>query len=193
MKKVCYGLAIPGLLVSTVLYSHVRQPMLCHWPRLTPVPGQVHLRASPARFRAPVAQHRQALGRLALVGHRLRSVLLRRRLCHPRLQRPCLAYRRLGRHPRLHSADGESGLVPKCKRDADLQGAMWLYDNWSRPNRNLSWKLLAAWNILIIIVGFFLMGVGTYGSVKDIIDAYNASGGSAAWSCADNSNSVPSS
>ena len=86
-----------------------------------------------------------------------------------------------------------SPICHTCANKADPQGAMWLYDNWSRPNRNLSWKLLAAWNISIIIIGFFLMGVGTYGSVKDIIDAYNASGGSAAWSCADNSNSVPSS
>lgn len=34
------------------------------------------------------------------------------------------------------------------------------------------------------------MIAGTYGSVVGIIDSYAASGGSAAWSCADNSGSV---
>jgi hypothetical protein len=31
---------------------------------------------------------------------------------------------------------------------------------------------------------------GTYGSVVGIIDSYAEEGGSSAWSCADNSNSV---
>lgn len=34
------------------------------------------------------------------------------------------------------------------------------------------------------------MVAGTYGSVVSIIDSYKESGGSAAWSCADNSNST---
>lgn len=69
-------------------------------------------------------------------------------------------------------------------------GFMWLYDNWGRPNRDIKWKLMVAWSIWVIVSGTFLMVAGTYGSVVGIIDSYKASGGSAAWSCADNSNSV---
>ena len=68
-------------------------------------------------------------------------------------------------------------------------GCMWLYDNWHNP-RTTRWYLMVAWSAFVIISGTFLMIAGTYGSVVDIIDSYKVSGGSAAWSCADNSNSV---
>lgn len=67
-------------------------------------------------------------------------------------------------------------------------GAMWLYDHWSKP-RTAKWMFMVFWCWFIIISGTFLMISGTYGSVVGIIDSYNKSGGSAAWSCADNSNS----
>jgi hypothetical protein len=69
-------------------------------------------------------------------------------------------------------------------------GCMWLYDTWHTNKRDLRWKLMVCWSVFIIVAGTFLMVAGTYGAIVDIIAAYNASGGSAAWSCADNSNSV---
>jgi hypothetical protein len=68
-------------------------------------------------------------------------------------------------------------------------GGMWLYDNWSKgkSHRSLKWTLMVCWCISVIIAGTFLMVGGTYGSVVSIIDSYKESGGSAAWSCADNS------
>jgi len=71
-------------------------------------------------------------------------------------------------------------------------GFMWLHDNWSRPKgeQGLKWKLMVAWSIFVIVIGTFLMIGGTYGSIVEIMAAYEKSGGSAAWSCADNSNSV---
>ena len=83
---------------------------------------------------------------------------------------------------------------------------MWLWDNWNRPNRGWNWYFMVGWSSFVIAIGFFFMGAGvspprrqvcptsanrqTYGSVVEIRDSYRASGGSAAWSCADNSNSV---
>ena len=67
---------------------------------------------------------------------------------------------------------------------------MWLYDNWNKGERDLKWKLGVFWACFVIVVGTFLMIGGTYGSVVGIIDSYNEEGGSSAWSCADNSNSV---
>ena len=49
---------------------------------------------------------------------------------------------------------------------------------------------MACWSVFVIAIGSFMMVGGTYGSVVSIIDSYNASGGSSAWSCADNSNST---
>lgn len=70
-------------------------------------------------------------------------------------------------------------------------GCMWLYDNWSRvkSDRSLKLKLMVGYSGFVILSGTFLMVAGTYGSVVSIIDSYKASGGSAAWSCADNSSS----
>lgn|SRR5688572_3344215 len=71
-------------------------------------------------------------------------------------------------------------------------GCMWLYDNWSpeKRERNIWWALMVCWSIFVIIAGCVLMVGGTYGSVIGIIDVYKQTGGSAAWSCADNSNSI---
>lgn len=71
-------------------------------------------------------------------------------------------------------------------------GCMWLYDNWSKDkvNRSLKWKVMVCWSVWIVVIGTFLMIAGTYGSIVGIIKSYKESGGSAAWSCADNSNST---
>jgi len=68
-------------------------------------------------------------------------------------------------------------------------GCMWLYDHWREP-RTTRWYLMVVWSWFVIVSGTFLMIGGTYGSIVSIIDSYKVSGGSAAWSCADNSNSV---
>lgn len=71
-------------------------------------------------------------------------------------------------------------------------GCMWLYDNWSAGKRNptVKWYLMVAYSVFVVVSGTFLMIAGTYGSIVGIIDSYTQDGGSSAWSCADNSNSV---
>lgn len=69
-------------------------------------------------------------------------------------------------------------------------GAMWFHDNWHRRERGLSWYLAAAWACFVVAAGLFLMGAGTWGSIVGIMESYRADGGSSAFSCADNSNSV---
>lgn len=70
-------------------------------------------------------------------------------------------------------------------------GCMWIYDNWAgnRREKPLSWYFMVAWCIFVILLGTFLMVSGTYGSVIEVANGYKESNGSAAWSCADNSNS----
>lgn len=71
-------------------------------------------------------------------------------------------------------------------------GCMWLYDNWSvgKTDRSARWTLMVLFSVFVVVAGTFLMVAGTYGSVVSIIESYKASGGSTAWSCADNSNST---
>lgn len=66
-------------------------------------------------------------------------------------------------------------------------GCMWLYDNWNSGNvtKPLRWKFMVAWSVFVVAAGSFLTVGGTYGSIVNIIDSY--SGGSVAFSCADNS------
>ncbi|GMF69238.1 unnamed protein product [Aspergillus oryzae] len=67
---------------------------------------------------------------------------------------------------------------------------MWLYDNCKNRERTLSWYSMVGWCIFIFVAGTFLTIVGTYGSIVSIVDSYTQSGGTPAWSCADNSNST---
>lgn len=71
-------------------------------------------------------------------------------------------------------------------------GGMWLYDHWSegKAEKKLRWIMMVCWACFVILVGTFLMIGGTYGSILSIMESYNESGGSSAWSCADNSNST---
>ncbi|WKT53715.1 Amino acid transporter, transmembrane domain [Fusarium oxysporum f. sp. vasinfectum] len=71
-------------------------------------------------------------------------------------------------------------------------GCMWLFDNWSdgRQGHSAKWILQVVVSIIMVVGGSFLMVGGTYGSVVGIIYSYRVDGGSKAWTCADNSNSV---
>lgn len=71
-------------------------------------------------------------------------------------------------------------------------GCMWLYDNWTKgkTEKTMRWKSMVVWSVFVILIGTFLMIAGTYSTISDIITSYRTEGGSAAWSCADNSGSV---
>jgi hypothetical protein len=71
-------------------------------------------------------------------------------------------------------------------------GSVWLYDNWTKGKQEptLKWRLMVTWCIFVIVSGTILVVAGTYGSVDGIIASYQADGGTAAWSCADNSGST---
>ncbi|KAL3492141.1 transmembrane amino acid transporter protein-domain-containing protein [Aspergillus germanicus] len=69
-------------------------------------------------------------------------------------------------------------------------GCMWLFDNWEagRERPTLKWALLSSWSVMLVILGTFLMIAGTFSSIVSIVaSSREASGGP--WSCADNSNS----
>lgn len=54
------------------------------------------------------------------------------------------------------------------------QGGMWLYDNWARrhSDKSLSYRLLVAWNMAIIVVGTFLMISGVSLTAAVVFDSF---------------------
>lgn len=84
------------------------------------------------------------------------------------------------------------GALLGCLLSFQPMGGMWLYDNWheGKVEKKPRWIMMVCWACFVILVGTFLQVGGTYGSILSIMDSYSKSGGSAAWSCADNSNSV---
>ncbi|CAG9998270.1 unnamed protein product [Clonostachys byssicola] len=162
VKRVAYGLALPGLLASAILLLHLPAKQVFvralrgskHLTSNTPIHWATWLGSTFATVLAAylVASGIPVFGQLvSLIGALLGTLL-----------------------------------------SFQTMGFMWLHDNWSEGKQNptMKWWLMVAWSIFVIVSGSFLMVAGTYGSIQNIVDSYKVSGGSAAWSCADNSNST---
>ena len=66
---------------------------------------------------------------------------------------------------------------------------MWIYDNF-RAERTRSWYALLAMNIVFNIIGWYIMGAGTYAAAVQIKSDVGAGNKSSPFSCADNSAST---
>jgi amino acid permease len=176
MKKVCYGLALPGLCVSTILLSHVGykpkrrgNSLLIH--RQLPA-KYVFLRI--LRGTKHVTQN-TAIHWVTWFGCTAGTIII--------------SYIIASAIPVFGGLVSLIGALLGTLLSFQPYGCMWLYDNW-HGERTRKWTLMVAWCIFVIVSGMFLMIAGTYGSVVSIIDSYNSDGGTSAWSCADNSGSV---
>ncbi|KAG5754883.1 hypothetical protein H9Q70_002513 [Fusarium xylarioides] len=162
IKQVAYGLALPGLIVGATINAHVTGKYV--FVRI--LRGSRHLTAN------TVAHWATWLGltfSAALLAYIIASAI-----------------------PVFGSLVSLVGALLGTLQTFQPYGCFWLYDNWSagKQERSLKWVLMVIWSSFVILSGTFLMIAGTYGSVIGVIDSYKASGGSAAFSCADNSNSV---
>jgi hypothetical protein len=162
LKKIGYGFALPGLVVTTTLVIHIAAKYI--FVRL--LRGTHHLTENTARHWATWLS---CTGGIAIVAYVVASAI-----------------------PVFGGLVSLIGALLGTLMSFQPMGCMWLYDNWSRfkAERTPRLTLMVCWSVFVIVSGTFLMIGGTYGSVVGIIDTYKASGGSAAWSCADNSNSV---
>ncbi|KAJ5702183.1 hypothetical protein N7488_009731 [Penicillium malachiteum] len=159
VKKVSYGFALPGLLASTLLFVHITGKYI--FVRL--LRGSRHLAANTVTHW--VVWLSCTFG-VAIFAYIIANAI------------PVFSD--------LVSLVGALLGTPMCFHP---MAGMWLYDNWGPTKRDWKWKAMVTWCGFVIVAGTFLMIAGTYGSVIAIIDDYKASGGSAAWSCADNSSS----
>lgn len=161
VKKIAYGLGLPGLLVSACLYIHVAAKYL--FVRL--------LRRSPHLQRDSLVHWAVWLGctaAVSAVGFLLGSGI------------PIFNY--------LLALAGSLTFAPLA---LGLPGYLWVYDHpaW-RLSSSSKWKQVAYWlHWLMIVLAVFLTVGGTYGVVQEILDAYASGKIESAFSCADNSNS----
>ncbi|GAB7328628.1 hypothetical protein MBLNU13_g00567t1 [Cladosporium sp. NU13] len=161
MKKVCYGLAIPGLIMSMTLYLHITAKYI--FIRL--LRGSKHLTAN------SVVHWATWLGCTSIT--------------------TIIAYCIASGIPAFGGLVSLVGALFGTLLCFQPEGIMWLYDNWHAYNRGSArWTAMVAWCVLVILIGTFLMVAGTYGSVVGLINTFASDDGSAAWSCADNSNTV---
>ncbi|KAK5108520.1 hypothetical protein LTR62_008260 [Meristemomyces frigidus] len=162
MKRICYGLALPGLAVSMILYTHLCAKYI--FIRL--VKGTRHLASNtPVHWIVWIS----CTTGTAIVSYVIASGI-----------------------PVFGGLVSLIGALFGTLLSFQLMGCMWLYDNWGveKAKRTTKWKLMVCWSVFVVVSGTFLMIAGIYGSIVGIMDSYKATGGSAAWSCADNSGSV---
>lgn len=162
LKKICYGFALPGLIVTMTLVTHL--PAKYIFIRL--LRGSHHLTEDTFRHWATWLG---CTGGIALISYVIASAV-----------------------PVFGGLVSLIGALLGTLMSFQPMGCMWLYDNWAdfKAKRTAWLTFMVCWSVFVVVSGTFLMIAGTYGSVVGIIDSYKESGGSAAWTCADNSNSV---
>ncbi|KAM0434694.1 hypothetical protein ACHAQK_008610 [Fusarium lateritium] len=148
MKKVCYGFALPGLIVTAMIVTHIPAKYIF----LRILRGSEHL-------------HRNSLvhwgtwlgctGGVTVVAYIIASAI------------PVFGS--------LVSLIGASFGTFLCFQPF---GCMWLYDNWGSKTRNLQWSAMVGWSVFVIAIGTFFMIAGTYGSIVAIVEASKSEAGS---------------
>ncbi|KAH8433329.1 uncharacterized protein LDX57_010965 [Aspergillus melleus] len=162
MKKVCYGFALPGLLVTTMLVVHLPGKYIF----VTILRGSRHLTANTVTHWGTWLTCTFGITVAAYV---IASAI-----------------------PVFDDLVALVGALLGTLMAFQPMGCMWLYDNWGkfRASRTPNLTLMVCWSVFVVLLGSFLTVCGTYASIVTIINSYNAAGGSSVWSCADNSNSV---
>ncbi|KAI9927260.1 hypothetical protein MW887_003647 [Aspergillus wentii] len=160
VKIICYGFALPGLIVTTVIVTHIPAKYIF-----------IHLLHGSAHLTNNTPTHwivwLSCTFGITVIAYIIASAI-----------------------PVFDGLVSLIGALLGTLMCFQPMGCMWLYDNWGRSDRSKRWALMVCWSGFVIASGSFLMVAGTYGSVVGVIDSYRVSGGSAAFSCADNSNSV---
>jgi len=151
IKRIAYGLGLPALLVSGILYTHVP----AKWIFLSALKGTKDLNNNTPKhwivwlgcvagcvlFSYVIASAIPVFG--GLVG--LVGALFGTFLC---------TIVTVSRHLRLVSS--QNALIAFFLP----QSSMWFHDNWSKRNSSMTYKLLTAFNAMIFILGAFVTVAG---------------------------------
>ncbi|TXT10653.1 hypothetical protein VHUM_02158 [Vanrija humicola] len=162
MKKICYGLAIPGLLASLTIFTHLCGKNLF----VRVLHGSPHLsKSTPTHWITWLL----CTAGSVIVGYIIASAI-----------------------PIFGSLIGFIGALICPNVCIVPYVFMWFHDNWrmvAPHERTTRTKIMAGLNLLLLICGIFLTVAGTYGAVVDLI---NTTVDQKPWSCNDNSGSVKS-
>ncbi|CAG7918739.1 unnamed protein product [Penicillium olsonii] len=161
VKKVSYGFALPGLMVTTLLVIHISAKYV--FVRI--LHGSRHLTTNTLIHWATWLACTASITAIAYI---IASSI-----------------------PVFNDLVSLVGALLGTLMSFQPMGCMWLYDNWAKgkTEKSIKWMLMVGFSCFVVLSGTFLMVAGTYGSAVSIKESYAASGGSSAWSCADNSNS----
>ncbi|KAL4942659.1 hypothetical protein BDV06DRAFT_211630 [Aspergillus oleicola] len=162
IKQICYGIAMPGLVVTTTICSHVPAKFIF----INLLRGTPHLTANTPTHWITWLACTLSITAIAFI---IASTI-----------------------PIFDSLVSLIGALLGTLMCFQPMGCMWLFDNWKKEKglRERFWRLKVTWAGFVVLLGCFLTVAGTYGCVVGIIDSYAAEGGQAAFSCADNSNST---
>lgn len=157
MKRICYGIAIPALLVTLCIYSHLAAKfffvrILKGSKHLTDG-GKVHWITWLSCCAGAVIIEYIIASAIPIFGN---LISLIGALIGPSVT-----------------------IIPYT--------LMWWNDKWryeSPMDRTMWVKIRFLWNILLFIIGLYITGAGTYAAIVTIIDDPNRT---SPWSCADNS------
>ena len=161
MKKVCYGLALPGLLVSGILYTHI--PAKYIFVRL--LSNSEHLSKNTVKHWVYWVS---CVFACSAVAYLLGSAV-----------------------PGFGDLVGLIGALLGTVLCLSLPSYQWIYLNRSRmrEDKSVAFRIGVLVNWSIVILGAFICVAGTYGSVL-AIKATVEKTGAKPFSCADNSGSV---
>ncbi|RSM12338.1 hypothetical protein CEP52_002555 [Fusarium oligoseptatum] len=160
IKRISYGIALPGLMVTSVLVTHIAAKYML-----------VRLLRNSKHLTANTLTHWGTwLGctfGISLISYIVASAI-----------------------PAFSSLVSLLGALMGTFLTFHSMGCAWFFDNWSVSERTPRWYAMCVFAIFVLVSGTFLMISGTYGSILDIIKVYRSLGGYGAWTCVDNSGSV---
>ncbi|GAA6021117.1 hypothetical protein JCM10207_003373 [Rhodosporidiobolus poonsookiae] len=162
IKRIAYGLSLPGLAFTGILYVHLSGK----WVFIRAMRNSYHLNHPTPKF--------WIVWIACCTGCCIFSYVIASAI------------------PVFSGLVGLVGALFGTFLSLNAEACMWLYDHYPRfrDRATRTWKvtLMVGWNVFINVAGAFLIVAGTYGSCLSIRDEI-AAGGSSPWSCADNSNS----
>lgn len=184
-KKICYGFALPAVLVSGIIYSHMAAKQMfvrilrgtrhltkntaTHWSVWT---GSYVIALAVAFLLAAAIPIFDDL--LSVIGATVGSLF-------------CIL---AGGWTNLFLLAAEEDAMTNNENPSSSWALRSYRAAFTSPNK--SWKRKGHFflGVFLVLAGCFLLVGATYGSVVQIVDAYNSGEVSSAFSCADNSNST---
>lgn len=160
LTTVCYGIALPGLFAGAILNVH----MPAKYRMSSFGSADSSPRPLPQRNPRSVGEHCQAPRRVVV---RVSSDVAHFSACV--FFTGLIAFIIAESIPFFDNLVGLVGALLGALFTMQFEAAMWLWDNWRSPRlQSTRFKLLFAFNILLFLIGTFIMITGTWGAAVAI-------------------------